>query len=296
MNNSTTDNKVPWGIRDLLAAALVVASLTVSLTFFQQSSEALFDDRIPGAAIVLIIGAVIILIAFAAAKFTNAPVSLIFWTAILAEVLLLSIYAAENLIDAIQSLDTFRTTALIILGHVAFFVPAWIFTRGKYNATLEQMRLALPDQPIRALIIGILIWIVALAAIYGWTWLVNAVDALESLIPPDNATSLLDQLNNAWWLVILATCISAPITEEILFRAFLLPGLSKRIGPILATIISSLVFAAIHIGPGVGAGIIIPVLLLSIALSIIYFKTRSVWICIIVHSLHNATSLAITIL
>lgn len=264
------------------------------LSFFalaQLSAEDLFDGRLLDAAVPVLTGVGFILVALAVAKITKAPIYPILWCAILVGAALLTIDIVENLVDAIQSLETLRTAALIISGPIALIVAAWTFTKGKHNATSEHLRLNIPDRPIRSLLIGISIWLGAFLLVIAWGLALESFDAPDFLVPPDNSTSLLEQLDNIWWLAVLLACVAAPVAEEIFFRSFLLAGLSKRLGTVLGVVISSIAFATIHT-PGIGTGIIMPVFILGIALSIIYLKTRSVWVSIVIHSMHNTISLA----
>lgn len=292
MNNSTTDQKVPWGIRDIVAGGVVATCLILSFfALAQLSAEDLFDGRLRDAAVPVLTGVGFILVALAVAKIAQAPIYLILWCAILAGAALLTIDIVENLIDAIQSLETLRTAALIVSGPVGLTVTVWTFTKGKHNATSDHLRLNIPDRPIRSLLIGISIWLGAFLLVIAWGLALESFDAPDFLVPPDNSTSLLEQLDNIWWLAVLLACVAAPVAEEIFFRSFLLAGLSKRLGTVLGVVISSIAFAAIHT-PGIGTGIIMPVFILGIALSIIYLKTRSVWVSIVIHSMHNTISLA----
>lgn len=292
MNNSTTDQKAPWGIRDIIAGGVVAASLILSFfALVRLSTEDLFDGRLLDAAVPVLTGVGFILVALAVAKITKAPIYPILWCAILVGAALLTIDIVENLVDAIQSLETLRTAALIISGPVALIVAAWTFTKGKHSATSEHLRLNIPDRPIRSLLIGISIWLAAFLLVIAWGLALESFDAPDFLVPPDNSTSLLEQLDNIWWLAVLLACVAAPVAEEIFFRSFLLAGLSKRLGTVLGVVISSVAFATIHT-PGIGTGIIMPVFILGIALSIIYLKTRSVWVSIVIHSMHNTISLA----
>ena len=79
----------------------------------------------------------------------------------------------------------------------------------------------------------------------------------------------------------------APIVEEVLFRGILLPLLARRIGPVPATVLSSIGFAAIHADLGSFA----PLTLLAIALSLAYARTRSLRVPIAMHMLFNAANL-----
>ena len=215
MNNSTTDNKVPWGIRDIIAGGVVATCLILSFfALVRLSAEDLFDGRLLDAAVPVLTGVGFILVALAVAKISKAPIYPILWCAILVGVALLMIDIVENSSDAIQSLETLRTATLIISGPLALIVTAWTFTKGKHNATSDHLRLNIPDRPIIFLLLGVLIWLGAFLLVIAWNLALESFDAPDFLVPPDNSTSLLEQLNNIWWLAILLACVAAPVAEE----------------------------------------------------------------------------------
>lgn len=85
----------------------------------------------------------------------------------------------------------------------------------------------------------------------------------------------------------ITVCILAPILEEILFRGILLRGmLHQGINPAIAIILSSILFGLAHMNPWqfIGAGI------LGAIFAYIYYRTKSLWICIFLHSLNNTIS------
>lgn len=86
-------------------------------------------------------------------------------------------------------------------------------------------------------------------------------------------------LANALGLISLA--VLAPITEEILFRGFLLRRWASKWGTTRAIMASSLLFGVLHPEP-IGAA------LFGIAMCLLYLRTGALWITIIAHSLNNA--------
>ncbi|MGH8000169.1 MAG: lysostaphin resistance A-like protein [Brasilonema sp.] len=81
--------------------------------------------------------------------------------------------------------------------------------------------------------------------------------------------------------------IAAPIFEEVLFRGFLLPSLTRYLpvwGSILA---SSFLFAAAHLS----LSEILPLFALSIVLGVVYTRSRNLLAPILLHSLWNSGTL-----
>ena len=86
-------------------------------------------------------------------------------------------------------------------------------------------------------------------------------------------------------LLVLVTAYSvfAPLFEEILFRGFLYRNMRDRVGPMVALIGSSLLFAVAHLD----AQNMIPLFGIGLSLGILYEKTGSLLVPICVHGLWN---------
>jgi membrane protease YdiL (CAAX protease family) len=78
-------------------------------------------------------------------------------------------------------------------------------------------------------------------------------------------------------------CVVAPVLEETLFRGVLLTGLLRNYRPWVAIGQTALLFGLIHMNPVqiVGAG------LLGLSLGWIYYRTRSLYLCMAMHALNN---------
>lgn len=85
----------------------------------------------------------------------------------------------------------------------------------------------------------------------------------------------------------LTVCILAPILEEIIFRGFILRGmLNNGTNPWIAIIMSGIIFGAAHMNPWqfIGAGI------LGGIFGFVYYRTKSLLLCMILHALNNMMS------
>ncbi len=90
----------------------------------------------------------------------------------------------------------------------------------------------------------------------------------------------------------ITVCIIAPFFEEILFRGILLRGmLQNNMNPAGAIILSSLLFGMAHMNPWqfLGAG------MLGAVFAYVYYRTRSLWLCILLHALNNTVSFILMI-
>lgn len=81
----------------------------------------------------------------------------------------------------------------------------------------------------------------------------------------------------------LTAILVAPFLEEILFRGLILEGLLRRMSPARAIGLSALAFGLFHVHPIhiVAAGA------MGLALGYIYYRTRALWLVILLHGINN---------
>jgi membrane protease YdiL (CAAX protease family) len=89
-------------------------------------------------------------------------------------------------------------------------------------------------------------------------------------------------------VAVLAT-FTAPVVEEVVYRGFLFSSLRKRIGLIATVTVVTATFAGVHVFQNRGAWVSIAGLtLLSLALTLVRARTKSVLPCVFIHTLNNA--------
>jgi len=113
---------------------------------------------------------------------------------------------------------------------------------------------------------------------------------IEALKNSNYSEEIVNALNNNYLIIFILACIVAPISEEIMFRGFLLKIIKQKYNIRLAIIINSFLFGLIHFNPSA----IVPATILGGALSLIRIKTKSVFASIIIHSMHNLFALILT--
>jgi membrane protease YdiL (CAAX protease family) len=91
----------------------------------------------------------------------------------------------------------------------------------------------------------------------------------------------------ALFILFITASIAAPIFEEIIFRGFLLPSLTRYLSVGNAIVISGLLFAIAHLS----LAEILPLMTLGIILGIVYTRSRSLLASMMVHSLWNSGTL-----
>ena len=85
----------------------------------------------------------------------------------------------------------------------------------------------------------------------------------------------------------LAIVVVAPVAEEVFFRGFVLGGLVAALGDLRAAVVSSALFAAMH----VSVGAFVPLFAAGMLLAWLYLRTRSIWPPIAAHSTQNALAM-----
>ena len=87
---------------------------------------------------------------------------------------------------------------------------------------------------------------------------------------------------------LLTMGVLAPVLEEFLFRGIILTGLSRRMDPWWAILWSSVLFAIAHLNPWQA----LPAFAMGCFFGWIYYRTRSFWTVIGLHSLNNVMAIA----
>jgi membrane protease YdiL (CAAX protease family) len=135
-------------------------------------------------------------------------------------------------------------------------------------------------------------WLLILAA---FLFLSDAVSLLShhTIVPP----FMVDAYKTASFLpaLLFAIIVVAPIFEEIFFRGFLFQGIRySRLGPIGAIGITSFFWAVIHLQYDVYG--ITTVFILGLLFGIIRFKTDSIYLLMVMHSLTSFVAMMETVL
>ena len=101
--------------------------------------------------------------------------------------------------------------------------------------------------------------------------------------------------DGALWLLVIAFCVAAPVSEELFARGFLYRGWSESfLGPAGAILLSSLVWTALHLqydwfffGEVFSIGLL---------LGYLRFRYNSTWLTVVLHGLNNTAAVVQTIL
>lgn len=156
-----------------------------------------------------------------------------------------------------------------VLTEIALFLVLWRKAGGKQS------------NPIR-LTGHELLWLYAVLPILVLAN-ITVLTLVEFLHLPNIAEAAFRDLVKQPTLALFVMCVAAPVLEELIFRGIVLKGLLKNYSPWVAIGQSALLFGLIHINPVqiVGAGLI------GLLLGWLYYRTRSLWLCMAGHSLNN---------
>jgi len=108
------------------------------------------------------------------------------------------------------------------------------------------------------------------------------------MTPPD-ISSTLGFTGVAAILGPLVLVLWGPFGEEMLFRGFMFAGLAGPIGTMGAALASAVLFALAH----GDISIMIPAFFTGVLLAWLYWRTRSLWPCLLAHAAQNALALSI---
>ena len=175
----------------------------------------------------------------------------------------------------------------VIMGLPAVLAAAWIAIRPTRTPFADYLALRWTSWN------NLLIGIVSLALLVGGWDTVSR--ALGREVTPGFMGEVLKsaRADGALWLLVVAFCIAAPLSEEILSRGFLYRGWSEsRLGVVGAIILSSLAWTSLHLQyDWFFFGEIFSIGLL---LGYLRYRSNSTWLTIVLHGLNNFAATAQT--
>ena len=168
----------------------------------------------------------------------------------------------------------------VIMGLPAVLAALWLAIR--FSRTPFTDYLALRWTSWSNLLIGIAALFVL---VMGWDLLSRAAgrDAAPGFMMEVLKSA---QADGALWLLVIAFCVAAPITEEFFARGFLYRGWSESfLRPAGAIVLSSLVWTGLHLqydwfffGEVFSIGLL---------LGYLRYRSNSTWLTVVVHGLNN---------
>jgi membrane protease YdiL (CAAX protease family) len=177
----------------------------------------------------------------------------------------------------------------VIMGLPAVLAALWIAIRISGTPFTEY--LALRRTASRNYLIGV---VGLFVLVMGWDLLSRATGRE---ISPGFMGDVFNsaRADGALWLLVIAFCVAAPVSEELFARGFLYRGWSESsLGPVGAIILSSLVWTALHLqydwfffGEVFSIGLL---------LGYLRYRFNSTWLTISMHGLNNLAAVLQTML
>lgn len=168
----------------------------------------------------------------------------------------------------------------VVMGLPAVLLAIWFATRTARTTFADYLALRWPSW--KMLVIGVVALIVL---IFGW-------DLLAQAVGRDVAPGFMGEVlksaraDGALWLLVIAFCVAAPITEEFFVRGFLYKGWSESfLRPLGAVILSSLVWTVMHLQ--YDWFFLGEVFSIGLLLGFLRWRGHSTWLTVVIHGINN---------
>ena len=189
----------------------------------------------------------------------------------------------------IPALPSGVTVAASLLSQALSLILVLVFTRKGGARWIDRLHLQsyLPSTSHLIAFAGTAAAVIAMS--FLWSNLFPEADAVDSSWAKDILAD--SHVRPAALALIL---LAAPLSEELLFRGFMLPPLTRtRLGFSGAAIVTSLIWSAVHFYSLPGSAVIF---LLGLALSYMLWRTGSLWPGIFLHVILNGVFAATVLL
>ena len=184
--------------------------------------------------------------------------------------------------------DPLLATAVTLLAlQLATVAAVVIAARVHTPAALSALRLAWPRRPLAVYMLSMAGMLAVLVPYDLAIWSV-ARDAMLADLKP--FAGMIRSPHG--WLFVLVVGVGAPLSEELLFRGYLLPALARsRLGWIGATLLTCAIWTLLHLG--YSAWGLAEVFAIGLYFSFLLWRTGSLWIPIACHMTYNLGLLAL---
>jgi uncharacterized protein len=170
------------------------------------------------------------------------------------------------------------TIAAQLLGYLVVLLFMVIVVTRRGLPFWRTVRWTWPRNPLAYLLGGIILSL-SLQAVAHWL-------PMPKELPVDR---FFQTTRQAWVLAVFGTTL-APLMEELFFRGFLYPVLTRRLGVAISVFVTALAFSLIH-APQLGRawGPILVIFLVGLTLTITRVVTKSVATSFLMHVAYNGT-------
>lgn len=179
--------------------------------------------------------------------------------------------------------------AIVVLSQVAGLVVVLMLLRRRGVALAGVIG---PLRPVlRHVSIGVGLGLVALI---GSTLLVSLLVTLSGseATPEQVLTEGIADTPVELLLAVLAAVVMAPVAEELLFRGLLHRGLRQRMRRSSALVLSSVLFAVVHVDVAASQPLaLVGLTFVGVVLALAHERTASLLVPVVIHATHNALTL-----
>ncbi len=185
-----------------------------------------------------------------------------------------------------MTIESFQTDNTAILLNLLAILPAHLFTLAVAWAVATRVNQFSLDETLGFKSGGFRWWYYPLVLIAFF-----AVAAVVSTFIPEGDNELLKILRSsrsATYIIVILATFTAPLVEEVVYRGILYSALQRSIGAGGAIALVTFFFALVHVPQYWGSpGTILMIVLLSLVLTLIRWKTENLLPCIIMHTIFN---------
>ncbi len=173
-----------------------------------------------------------------------------------------------------------------IFARITFFILLYMFLDKKHHYVMQTLKLCSKKYIFIAVIAGVgmyfITWFVRNCNFYYITEIIGIPSVMKSL--SEGCREVIPNSISFYILTFISVVIVAPVVEELFFRGFIYTSIKRHCGITKAIIISTALFALIHVDVYYR---FIPIIIAGLVLPYIYEKSRSLIAPIIVHAVYN---------
>jgi membrane protease YdiL (CAAX protease family) len=179
----------------------------------------------------------------------------------------------------------------VIMGLPATLAALWIAIRVSRTSFADYLALRLSSWT--KLPVGIIAMVVLVLVWEAISWAAGSEDSSGFMIKVLQSA----RAEGTLWLLVIAFCVAAPITEEFLVRGFLYRGWSESfLHPAGAIVLSALAWTALHLQYDHDWVPFGEVFSIGLLLGYLRYRSGSIWLTVILHGLNNLAAVVQTML
>lgn len=179
----------------------------------------------------------------------------------------------------------------VIMGLPAVLAALWAAIRLSRTPFADYLALRLSSWT--SLLIGIIAMVVLVLGWEGISQVTGSEDPSGFMIKVLQSA----RADGTVWLLVIAFCVAAPITEEFLARGFLYRGWSESfLRPTGAIVLSALAWTALHLQYDRNWVPFGEVFSIGLLFGYLRYRSNSIWLTVVLHGLNNLAAVVQTML